>query len=86
MVGYNDFAAIDLLMMPDAPDFEAAAAHVLRECGGSVWGSRSADVVVLVAALRQQWEAGRRSAGRGDPGKIVDVSVDARRRSWETEG
>ena len=72
--------------MSDAPDFEAAAAHVIRECAGAVWGSRSSDVAVLVAALRQQWEAGRRSAGRGDPGKIVDVSVDERRRSWVTEG
>ena len=72
--------------MTDAPDFDAIAAHVLRECGGSVWGSRSADVAVLVAALRQQWEAGRRSAGRGDPGKIVDLSVGPETRSWMTEG
>ena len=72
--------------MTDTPDFEAAAAHVIRECAGSVWGSRPADIAVLVAALRQQWEAGRRSAGRGDPGKIVDVSVGLEKRSWVTEG
>ena len=72
--------------MTDAPDFDAIAAHVIRECAGAVWGSRPADVAVLVAALRQQWEAGRRSVGRGNPGKIIDVSVGPEKRSWVTEG